>query len=74
MPFAPLEESESADFLFLPITPEVDDPEQNPHLPPRDPTDAPGDNTGIEANSDEKLKHGKRSKSLKKSAKRQKLR
>jgi len=68
------EESESADFLFLPITPEVDDPEQNPHLPPRDPTDAPGESSGIEANSDEKLKHGKRSKSLKKSAKRHKLR
>ena len=68
------EEAESTDFLFLPITPEVDDPEESPHLPPRDPTSEMGAQSEDHQTPDEKLKSGKRSKTTKKSAKRQKLR
>ena len=68
------EESESTDFLFLPITPEVDDPEESPHLPQRDPTSEMGAQSEDHQTPDEKLKSGKRTKATKKSAKRQKLR
>merc|ERR1712008_494587 len=76
------EERESADFLFLPITPEVDDPEENPHAPQRDPTSESIENQANQTPED-KAKAGlassngsgvnKRVKMSKKNAKRQKL-
>lgn len=73
------EERESADFLFLPITPEVDDPEENPHAPQRDPTDDASVNQTTPQDQDKTNKTSsssvnKRVKMSKKSAKRQKLR
>lgn len=50
------EERESADFLFLPITPEIDDPEENPHLPMKDVTQVESggkEEISSELNSDE---------------------
>ena len=71
------EERESADFLFLPITPEVDDPEENPHAPQRDPTDDASVTTPPDQDKTNKTSSSsvnKRVKMSKKSAKRQKLR
>ena len=70
------EERESADFLFLPITPEVDDPEENPHAPQRDPTDDASVNQTTPQDQDKTSSSSvnKRVKMSKKSAKRQKLR
>lgn len=66
------EERESAQFVFLPITPEIDDPEENPHLPIKDVTvEAMKEEVSSEINSDElKTKQFKRkNKTVKKVAK-----
>ena len=61
-----------AQFVFLPITPEIDDPEENPHLPIKDVTvEAMKEEVSSEINSDElKTKQFKRkNKTVKKVAK-----
>lgn len=65
------EEKEGPDFLFLPITPEIDDPEDNPLLPIKDVTTESSvkEEVSSEMNSDDKIKQLKRKKSLKKNSK-----
>ena len=60
-----------SDFLFLPITPEIDDPEDNPLLPIKDVTTESSvkEEVSSELNSDDKIKQLKRKKSLKKNSK-----
>ena len=60
-----------SDFLFLPITPEIDDPEDNPLLPIKDVTTESSlkEEVSSEMNSDDKIKQLKRKKSLKKNSK-----